>query len=103
MKLFANNREYVFEAVEHPNIMKALQYLEISNHDKVLVIAGRFFSSTADEANKLDRSGLRMEVVLEKDDIGGDLIRIVTIPINKEGEVPTVDDGLPVTNGDGVM
>ena len=100
MKLFANNKEYDFEAVEHPNVMQALRHLETGNHEKVLIIAGRFFSMTNIEADKVCRSGLRMDVVMEKDDIGGNLVRIVTTSVNDNGDKPTVENGLPNNTGD---
>jgi len=93
MTLKSTHQEVVFEAVEHPNIIKASHYLEVSDHDKVLVIAGRFFTMTEEEVDKVCQSGLQMSVVVESDDIGEGLVRIAAVPINRTGEVPTIEGG----------
>ena len=91
MTLKSTHQEVVFEAIEHPNAIQASHYLETSDHDKVLVIAGRFFTMTEEEVDKVCQSGLQMSVVVESDDIGEGLVRIAAVPINRTGEVPTLE------------
>jgi hypothetical protein len=92
-------QEITFEATEHPTATDAFQHLDFSDHDQVMLIAGRVFSMTDAEAARVYGTGLQMAFVEKgKFTIGGrPHRRLVHIPVNDNGAEPVIEGVCPMT------
>ena len=50
-------REIVIEFVEHGSAAEALQYLDVSKHDRAILMGGKHLTLTAADAEKLEFVG----------------------------------------------
>lgn len=82
-----SERELIFEGIQHLTAEEAMQYLELSNHDKVLTLGGRYFSMTADQAEQVAAFGCAMAYIEQSEDG-----MLLTIPVNDNGPEAKVDE-----------
>ena len=82
-----------FEATEHMTATEAFQHLEVSGHDEVMLVGGRFFTMSQREAGKLAASGIAAAYLGTINRIvdGKVVERICTIPINDDGPEAIID------------
>jgi hypothetical protein len=70
-------RETTIVAVEHASASEAIQHLEVSNHDRAVLLDGKYLTMTQAEANRLEVSGMPFAYLVYHEPTG----RIMTIPV----------------------
>lgn len=74
-------REIVIEFIEHASAAEAIQYLEVSNHDRAILMGGKHMTLTKADADKLEFVGASFAYLAYDEKTG----RIMTIPVGREG------------------
>ena len=71
-------REIVITAVEHASAAEALQHLEVSGHDKAILVGGKYLTMTTAVAEQLEAFGAAFAYLAYREPTG----QIVTIPVD---------------------
>jgi hypothetical protein len=71
-------REIVIEFVEHSSAAKSLQYLEISRHDRAILMGGKYLTLTKADAEKLEFVGASFAYLVYYEASE----RIMTVPVD---------------------
>ena len=73
-------REIVIEFMEHGSAAEAIQYLEVSNHDRAILMGGKHLTLTNADADKLEFVGASFAYLACDEKTG----RIMTVPVGRE-------------------
>ena len=73
-------REIVIEFMEHPSAAEAIQYLDVSNHDRAILMGGKHLTLTKTDAEKLEFVGAAFAYLAYDEKTG----RIMTVPVGRE-------------------
>ena len=76
------SREIIIEFVEHGSAIEAIQYLEVSSHDKAILMGGKHVTLTKADAEKLEFVGAAFAYLFYHEASG----QIMTVPV--EGRKP---------------
>ena len=71
-------REIVIEFMEHGSAAEAIQYLEVSNHDRAIMMGGKHLTLTKADADKLKFVGASFAYLFYHEASG----RIMTVPVD---------------------
>jgi hypothetical protein len=71
-------REIVIEFVEHSSAAESLQYLEVSRHDRAILMGGKYLTLTNADAEKLEFVGASFAYLVYHEATG----RIMTVPVD---------------------
>ena len=72
-------REIVIEFVEHASAAEALQHLDVSKHDRAILMGGKYLTVTAADAEKLEFIGASFAYLSYHEASG----QIMTVPVNR--------------------
>jgi hypothetical protein len=70
--------DITIQAVEHESAIEAIQYLDVSNHDRAVLLNGKYLTMTQAEADRLEASGAEFAYVYFHEPTG----RIMTVPVD---------------------
>ena len=72
--------EIVIEFAEHDSTAEAIQYLEVSKHDRAILMGGKHLTLTKADADKLEFVGASFAYLAYDEKTS----RIMTIPVGRE-------------------
>jgi hypothetical protein len=70
--------EITIQAVEHDSAIEAIQYLDVSNHDRAVLLGDKYLTMTQAEAERLEASGAEFAYIHYHEPTG----RIMTVPVD---------------------
>ena len=74
----STGREIAIEFVEHASAVEAIQYLDVSNHNRAVLMGGKHLTLTKADAEKLEFVGASFAYLFYHEASG----RIMTVPVN---------------------